>query len=134
MERTVVPGPRGEVVLERYGSVLVLRADGHASASLAEPFIRAANALFPPKGNRPALFYDFGRLKTYDSEFRKQLTEHYAAHRHQAERPRLLTGSKLVAMGTAVANLALGGAIVTYTDRPMFEADLRRMLDARGED
>jgi hypothetical protein len=133
VERTVVEGQRGTVTLDRYETVLVIRAKGHAHTSQAEPFIRTAAIVFASAAKRPALFYDFGDLLTYDSEFRKKLTEHYAQHRDRAERPRLLTGSKLVAMGTAVANLALGGVIVTYTERTKFETELSRILRERGE-
>ena len=37
----------------------------------------------------------------------------------------ILVGSKIVSMGVSVANLALGGSLVGYTNRTAFEAALR---------
>ena len=70
------------------------------------------------------LFCDWAEMNGYDSEIRNMYTQWIASNRSRLK-VHILVGSKLVSMGVSVANLALGGSLVGYTNRTAFEAALR---------
>ena len=70
------------------------------------------------------LFCDWAEMNGYDSEIRNMYTQWIASNRSRLK-VHILVGSKLVSMGVSVANLALGGSLIGYTNRTAFEAALR---------
>ncbi len=70
------------------------------------------------------LFCDWAEMNGYDSEIRNMYTQWIASNRSRLK-VHILVGSKIVSMGVSVANLALGGSLVGYTNRTAFEAALR---------
>lgn len=70
------------------------------------------------------LFCDWVEMDGYDSEIRNMYTQWVATNRTRLK-VHILVGSKIVSMGVSVANLALGGSLIGYTNRTAFEAALR---------
>lgn len=109
--------------------VLVTRATGHLTAAMAEVWVARTKPLFafPQK---LAVFNEWSAMRTYDSAARTILTDWVIEHRNHIEGAWFLTGSRLVAMGVAVAGTATAFVGVTMhasLRRPDWEA----LLDAR---
>jgi hypothetical protein len=68
-------------------------------------------------GGRIVLFFDLGEMHSYDSAMRVRWTDWLKRHLSQVESLDVVARSKLVAMGVAVANLALGGIITVHAER-----------------
>jgi hypothetical protein len=67
------------------------------------------------------LFIDAEELVRYDSGVRVAMTEWVSENRSSLHSVHALVKSKIVAMGAAVANLALGGFVTIHRDRTSFE-------------
>lgn len=111
--------------------LLVTRATGHLDAELASKLIAAGNDVVREHGTLLA-FHDWQKITTYDGDARKLLTTWGVSIRGKVERVHILTGSKLVRMGVAVASIALGGMMVAYENRTVFEVLLRAGIVAKG--
>ncbi len=70
-------------------------------------------------------FYDLWDLQVYDSPVRVDLTNYHRAVGLQSLHA--LTRSRVVAMGVAVANLALGNRITVHSGRESFDQRLAAM-------
>jgi hypothetical protein len=115
---------RGEVVLHRMKpDVLLLKIFGHLDRSMGTFVIDLLNVAVAAHA-RLSVFCDWSEMAGYDSDVRAAFTQFAATHRSRVTF-HLLVGSKIVAMGVSVANLALGGILVGYNNRPAFDAALR---------
>lgn len=106
------------------------RAAGHIDAELAGKVVATGNEVIREYGSLLA-FHDWQNIRTYEGDARKELTQWGIAIRGKVERVHLLTGSKLVRMGIAVASIALGGMVVAYEDRTVFEKLLSDAIVAK---
>lgn len=105
--------------------VLVIKVTGHLDRPMGDFIVARVNRLFDGnKGRITSYFCDWSETTGYDSEVRTLFTQWVATHRNHVKF-HLLVGSKIVSMGVSVANLALGGALTGYTNRPAFDAALR---------
>ena len=128
-----LPAPIEHVVTERGavgvyllpGGLVLQRVQGHATRPLAEAVIRAVEVALG-QHETLALFDDWFEVTGYDPEVRKLLTEHTARHRARMREVHILVGSRLVAMGVAVASILVPG-MHTYSDRGAFERVLARV-------
>ena len=102
----------------------LLRATGHANAEVADAILAHRDMILAECG-RIAIFDDLEQAAGYESKVRTRLTSWTSQHRPQIANFHILTGSRLIAMGVAVANVALGGSIKVHLKRPDFEAALR---------
>lgn len=75
---------------------------------------------------------DWWDLQTYDPAFRTAHGEWIDRNKAVWSGAAVLVRSKLVALGLAVANAALGGKIKTYSSRPEFEAIVREWAFQRA--
>jgi hypothetical protein len=115
---------RGVMTIERPAPhVMVVRGHGYAEAAFTGPVLAARDAIIDERGHI-ALFDDLERVTGYDSEVRTRLTGWASEHRRQIVAFHILTRSRLVAMGVAVASVALGGHIRAHTQRSAFERAL----------
>lgn len=73
------------------------------------------------------VFLDWSGMASYESESRIMLTK-WAWERRARVSFHILVGSRMVAMGVTVANLALGGLLHDYTRREDLEAALAQVL------
>jgi len=105
--------------------VELLRAEGRASAEVADAILDHREKILSECG-RIAIFDDLEHASGYDSNVRTRLTSWTSKHRPQITTFHILTGSRIVAMGVAVANVALGGSIKAHLKRADFEAALRQ--------
>lgn len=110
-----------DIVLQR-ATGLADRAHAEAIATTLQPAIDG--------GTRLAIFDDFSGLEGYTSQARIELTAWTRKNLPKIGSIHILVRSKLVSMGVAVANVALGN-VNSYTDRKSFDAAIERALEAR---
>lgn len=77
-------------------------------------------------------FWDLEAMTTYDSAVRVECTRVLLDNPTQVASIVALARSKVVRMGVAVANLALGNKIRMFAERAPFENALRRELEQRA--
>jgi hypothetical protein len=99
-------------------SFLVLSIRGHGQAGFAAPMLAEYAKL--SQASSFDLFADVQHMTSYDSPLRTELTSRFLADRDRIAHFPVLFGSKLVAMGVSVANLALGGIITSMSNRHRF--------------
>jgi hypothetical protein len=122
---------RGEILLWSVTPTVVMQvANGHGDAALAEAFVKAQERLFVGRQGVVS-FVDGLAFTGYDSSFRTQLATftQTATGSGQLKVVNLLTRSKLVAMGPAVVNLAIGSKIEVFADPEVFD---RRLIALGG--
>jgi hypothetical protein len=133
------PPMKGKGLRSRRGSVsvwvpspalLVVALKGYGEGEFCELVIPEYQRL--TKAGPINIFFDLGELGNYDSEVRTRLTEQFRPARPRLTTFGVLVGSRLVSMGVAVANLALGNAITTYHLRDRFLEALDRKLFELG--
>ena len=101
--------------------VVRIAVSGHGHAEFAAPVVRRWEGAIR-SGGRMTLLVDFGEMPAYDSKLRVELQAWGVKHRAQVESIHMLSRSKLVSMGAAVTNLALGGMITMYDVQGAFDA------------
>jgi hypothetical protein len=115
---------RGEVLTAHpKADVMVLKVTGHLDRPMGLHIIDGVSRATTTT-RRLHIFCDWAEMSGYDSDVRSAFTQWAATNRTKVMF-HLLVGSKLVAMGVSVANLALGGILVGYTNRASFDAALR---------
>jgi hypothetical protein len=114
---------RGEIVFwAPVPTVLLHVVRGHGDVALGEIMVRELRRVF--EGKRDILsFFDGLAFTGYDTGFRTRLSDLFRQQvdAGQLKRINLLTRSKLVAMGAAVVNLAIGSKIDVFSDIAVFE-------------
>lgn len=103
--------------------IILFRVVGHLDALLGRKFLDHVNRISATNRHIHA-FCDWPEMTGYDSDVRSMFTQWVAGNRSKVT-VHILAGSKLVSMGVSVANLALGGALIGYTNRTSFDASLR---------
>ncbi len=124
----VISNARGEIVLwvvPRRGIVVTV-ARGHGSTEFAAPLIETIDSAVS-QGVRE-FWDDWADVTSYDSPLRVQLTEWTKARPSIAAGLHILVGSKLIAMGVNLSNLALGNTFEVTSDRAQFERGRRARL------
>lgn len=94
---------------------------GHGCADSATVITRRWEALRRAHA-KITILADFCCLPTYDSAFRVIEQEWIIKNRASLEPIHVLVSSKIVAMGVAVANLAMGGLMTSYSTRASFDS------------
>ncbi len=121
-------GSQGEVEISRVGSsVALLRMVGVAEHAAAPVIEVALSSLFAGAHSLHT-FWDLRDLVQYHSAVRVVSTNVLLNHRSSVLSVHTLSTSKIVAMGVAVANLALGGIVENHTNAASFEGALRHLL------
>ena len=114
--------------------LIMIRAWGHLDLEMAD----RALSLIEPRMSITArpflLFNDWTDLESYDTQARIRLTLWVTDIRDRFEAIHILTRSRLVSMGVAVANLALDGFLIAYgpEQRARYDAALRDALHRRA--
>jgi len=103
---------------------LLIHIDGHGDGRFAPVIVRRFDAILAQDG-AVLMLYDMWSMPTYDSQLRVELTDWCRKHLKSIPALHVAQRSKLVAMGVAVANVALGGLITTHSSRASFDAALR---------
>ena len=101
------------------------RLVGYGTEEVAEAIIQDFTPLFP-EGKKTHLFADWYEMTGYDSRARFVLTDWMLDLRPRVGECHFLVKSRLVAMGVAVANIALGGLFRITSDKAAY----RRAHDA----
>lgn len=124
----VLGNARGELLIwampER--GLIVTIGRGHGAAEFAEPFLVAANAAIA-QGARE-IWDDWAEIGSYDPATRVRITDWTRARPEIAKNIHVLVGSKLIAMGVSLANLALGNLFEVTSDRARFERSVLAKL------
>jgi len=110
--------------------VVVSRLWGHLDVTLCECMLGFIQQRLLTTDRCFQLFHDWSAMETYDTPTRLILTSWLQEHRDRFEAVHILSGSRLVAMGVAVANLALDRFLIAYNleQRPRYEAALEQVL------
>lgn len=103
--------------------VLLVRLTGHFDMKLGKFMLDAATRCLDQQ-KRVQVFCDWSDATGYDSDVRVSFTNWVASNQGRTKFHMLVT-SKIVAMGVSVANLALGGSLAVFNNRPAFESALR---------
>jgi hypothetical protein len=93
---------------------------GHGHVDFSPPAIRRWDGTLR-MADRPVILIDFWDMPTYDSGMRLQMTPWGAKHRQNVDF-HVCTRSRLVLMGLAVANIAMGGLMKVHEKRAEFDA------------
>ena len=106
--------------------ILLIRHEGDGEESLIAPF---AVAIRRELAKRPChLFHDTTQLRKYETGYRVEMTNLFRAEKDRMLSLQALVTSKIVAMGAAVANLAMGGIVKIYAREAQFEEAITRAL------
>ena len=116
-----LPGP-GLLVAQ-----MVDYGDEAFATPIAQAFDRALESAGPVR-----MFFDVGRMHNYDSALRTRLTKRFLGDRARIGGIDIFVQSRIVAMGVAVANLALGGIIAAHPKRLAFNLALDDVLRKAG--
>jgi hypothetical protein len=103
--------------------VFVCSMTGHMPDETMVPLLAAWNRVILDPG-RALIFADCWAITGYDPACRVETVRFLRAHRARIESFHILIGSKLGAMGVAVANLALDGMLEQHSDRARFALEL----------
>lgn len=87
--------------------------------------IRAAAEPLVASGKRVDLFFDTEPMTGYHPEFRVQMTAWHEELENATRSSGVLVRSRVVKMAIAIANLATGGKMVSYSERRSFETAIR---------
>jgi hypothetical protein len=96
---------------------------GHMPGATMIPLLAGWNRVILDPA-RALIFLDCSAITGYDPECRLECVKFLRAHCARIESFRILTGSKIGAMGVAVVNLALDGMLEAYSDRVKFAREL----------
>lgn len=124
----VVSGARWSMRFERrMPDRLVITIGGSLPNSAVPYLIKELEDAVAQMG-RVLLFFDAWEMTGYESAIRTEMVRFFERHGpHQVPRAYILSRNRLVAMGVAVAGLAIGGGRVQGTaDRAFFEATLSK--------
>lgn len=120
-------GDRGSVGVWARGPIVLTQLTGFGDGSFADPIIAALDEALTGKG--PIHFFlEMTAMENYDSALRTRLTNHVSQNRPRVASLQVVARSKLVTMGVAVANLALGGLITNHGSLSAFQAALDRAI------
>jgi len=112
-------------------TLLLLNVIGHGqgefAATINQEFDRLAVG-----DTRVHVFIDLERMPSYDSPLRTRCTEHFGGRLDAFASFHIYVPSRIVAMGVAVANLALRGVITVHASRPPFTRALENQLALHG--
>jgi hypothetical protein len=126
---TKLRSSRAELTVQvRPPAILLLTVQGYWEGALMSQVIRELDRFVHPRTGLH-FFVDAEMLTGYDSEVRVALTEWVRTNRPALRSVHALVRSKIVAMGTSVANLALGNFLIAHSSRSDFE---RAMNAANG--
>jgi hypothetical protein len=98
---------------------------GHGHADYGHHVTRRWDAVIRTSA-KIVFLLDFWDMPTYDSGMRTVMTTGVLKHRSSAEPSHVVTRSKLVGMGVAVANLATGGLFTIHSARVGFDLVVKK--------
>jgi hypothetical protein len=104
--------------------ILVFQLVAHGDKAFVAPIVEGFERCLA-HGPFVNMFVDTERMATYDSELRTEVTAALLRQRRRIGSLHIVVGSKLVAMGVSVANLALGGMMTIYRTPTPFLAALQ---------
>ncbi len=110
--------------------VVVSRMWGHLDLAITDCLLAFLDQRLATTERCFQVFHDWSAMETYDTPARLRLTAWMADHRDRFEAIHILSGSRLVAMGIAVANLALDRFLNAYgqDQRQRYDAALSAAL------
>ncbi len=122
-------GPKGGMRIDwtKKGAVRFIVIDyGYAGYAPAITK-RWSNAILLATEGKIDALVDFWDMTGYDSQFRIETQTWGQQHPKNLGKVMLLTRSKLVSMGAAVANLAIGGVLKTFTRKDEFDRESSKL-------
>src|SRR5262245_58912204 len=120
---SIADGKGETTIWNPMGAIMVVRNRGHISLSHGEAQIRIADAILA-RGSLLDYFQDAELVTTYESAYRRFVTEWTDQHRDRIHSSQILMNSPLLVMGFTVANIILRDVVKLYSNRKAFEARL----------
>jgi hypothetical protein len=129
-EGQTIEGPNAVAFLSRpTPNVLHLMMRGRIGAEHAERIVVAFEQALCA-GEPVHLFADMGDLEDYHSTLRIKVVEVFKRRRACVLSVHAFSKSRIVGMGIAVVNLAIGGIVQHHATRAAFDAALRKQSDS----
>jgi len=120
--------PRGRLALWTLDQgFLVFQIVAHGDKAFVSPIVAGFERSLR-NGTSVQMFVDVGRMTSYDTELRTEVTAALAQQRKRIGCLHIVVRSKIVAMGVSVANLALGGIMTIHGDTGPFQHALEGSL------
>ena len=121
--------PRGELCTWMPApGIHVVKMTGYLEKEVAPRFAADFDRAHP--GPLKAIFFDGGAMTGYESGFRIGMTDWAKGVKNRTDTLHVWVQSKLVQMGVAVANLALGGVLRVHASRTAMETAVRAVVDS----
>jgi hypothetical protein len=111
--------------------VFIVQMQGHGSEEWVAPICDSFDTVLS-QTEKVHIFFDLGKMHNYDSRLRTDLTARFLRDRSRISEFDLLAQSRIVAMGVAVANLALSGLLNAFVKRLDFNVALDIALKDAG--
>jgi flavin-binding protein dodecin len=125
-------GPQGAFSLfSPAPRVLVVKLTGVTDQSAAPAIEKALDSAFAAD-DRLQVFWDLGEHVNYHSDVRVYCTRVLLKHRPHFAALHAYSRSRIVSMGVAVANLAIGGIAQIHTSQEHFDAALSAAVATKG--
>ncbi len=118
------------MTMARSSAEAVLIKLGGTLTGAITPFVRKHVDPLIAQGRRPHVFLDALAVEGYESAARETMVAWVKQHRDKLASLHVLFRSKLVAMGVAVANVALGGMVTGHSDERAFYRAVDAVLPA----
>jgi hypothetical protein len=114
--------------------VLAYRLWGHLDGAITDRLLELTEQRLATTERRVVGFHDWSELESYETSARLRMTSWVLERRDRCEAIHILSRSRLVSMGVAVANMALGRFLVSYgpCERDRFDAALQAAISARA--
>lgn len=106
--------------------VLLISLEGYLDEDLAPAIAEALDRHLRASATPVHVCWDVERVDNYHSDVRVKITRALLANREKVASVKVLVRSKIVKMGVAVANLALGGLVRAYESRAEFTRAVAR--------
>jgi hypothetical protein len=118
--------PNGAASLSHEGAVVLIKMLGRLDAAIGKQIAGALDSVLARASQPCAAFLDLEAMEQYHSDVRVLCTQALLRNRSKVVAIQTLATNRIVKMGVAVANVALGGRIRNTEDRAEFDSLLRK--------
>jgi hypothetical protein len=118
--------PDGAASLSHDGPVVLIKMIGRVDAAVGKQIASALDSVLASATQPVATFWDLEGMEHYHSDVRVLCTQALLRNRARVLGIQTLATNRIVKMGVAVANVALGGRVRNTEKRTEFELLLRK--------
>jgi hypothetical protein len=118
--------PNGAASLSHDGPVVLIKMMGRLDAAIGKQIATALDTALAGAREPVATFWNLEAMEHYHSDVRVLCTQALLRNRANVMSIQTLATNRIVKMGVAVANVALGGRVRNTESRTEFESLLRK--------